>query len=168
MGTGAVGAYAGAEVMSGLLKIRVPLITRRAITVIPAVVILAFGVNPLWALIFSQVVLSFGIPFALIPLIAYTRKRSLMGDYANTRVTTALAVLASLVQVFFRSPCRFRVPPMSMIPRSLRSVVPPVPVMSSSLTLSVRVMVALRVWGLASVPISNVPCTMIQIGRAHV
>ena len=70
--------------------------------------------------------------------------------------------LASLVQVFFRSPCRFRVPPMSMIPRSLRSFAPPMPPMSSSLTLLVRVMVALRVWGLASVPISSSPCNRIH------
>ena len=51
---------------------------------------------------------------------------------------------------------------MSMIPRSLRSFVPPIPLISSSLTLSVRVIVALRVWGLASVPISSSPCTMIH------
>lgn len=87
-----VGAYAGAEVMSGLLNIRIPLLTRRAITVIPAVIILAFGINPLWALVFSQVVLSFGIPFALIPLIHFTRQKSLMGDAVNKRLTTALAI----------------------------------------------------------------------------
>src|SRR5215469_3610227 len=74
----------------------------------------------------------------------------------------AAAVFASLVQEFFSVPCRFRVPPIIMIPRSLRSFVPPVPVISSSLTLSVRVIVALRVWGLASVPISSSPCTMIH------
>src|SRR4029434_7530787 len=74
----------------------------------------------------------------------------------------ASAVLDSFVQEFVRLPCRFRVPPMSMIPRSLRSVVPPVPVMSSSLTLLVRVIVALRVWGLASVPTSSSPCNMIH------
>jgi manganese transport protein len=90
-----VGAYAGAEVMSGLLKIRIPLITRRAITVIPAVVILAFGVNPLWALILSQVVLSFGIPFALIPLIHFTRQSALMGAEANKPHTTGLAIAAA-------------------------------------------------------------------------
>src|SRR5580698_5316884 len=71
----------------------------------------------------------------------------------------AAAVCASLVQEFFSVPCRFRVPPISMIPRSLRSF-PPNPPKSSSLTLSVSVIVALRVWGLASVPISSSPCTM--------
>ncbi len=74
----------------------------------------------------------------------------------------ASAVLASLVQVFCRSPCRFRVPPMSMIPRSTLSVVPPTPLISSSLTLFVKVIVALRVWGDFSVPISNSPCNMIH------
>ena len=92
-----VGAYAGAEVMSGLLQIRIPLIVRRVATVLPAVVILGFGINPLWALILSQVTLSMGIPFALIPLIAYTRKRSLMGAHANTRATTTLAVIATVI-----------------------------------------------------------------------
>jgi manganese transport protein len=92
-----VGAYAGAEVMSGLLNIRVPLLTRRAVTVIPAIVILACGVNPLWALIFSQVVLSFGIPFALIPLIHFTRQKSLMGDEVNKQRTTALAIAGATI-----------------------------------------------------------------------
>jgi manganese transport protein len=92
-----VGAYAGAEVMSGLLKIRIPLLTRRAITVIPAVIILAFGVNPLWALILSQVVLSFGIPFALIPLIHFTRQPSLMGSETNKPHTTGLAIAAAVL-----------------------------------------------------------------------
>ena len=90
-----VGAYAGGEIMSGLLNIRVPLLWRRVISLIPAIVILAVGVNPLLVLIVSQVVLSFGIPFALIPLIALTRNRALMGDGTNSRGTTALAVIAA-------------------------------------------------------------------------
>jgi manganese transport protein len=92
-----VGAYAGAEVMSGLLNIRIPLVLRRVITVIPAVVILGFGINPLWALIFSQVVLSFGIPFALIPLIHFTRQKSIMGDQVNKPRTTAVAIAAATI-----------------------------------------------------------------------
>ena len=90
-----VGAYAGGEIMSGLLNIRVPLIWRRVISIIPAIVILALGVNPLLVLIISQVVLSFGISFALIPLIRFTRNRALMGDGANSLGTTALAVVAT-------------------------------------------------------------------------
>jgi hypothetical protein len=68
----------------------------------------------------------------------------------------ASAVFASLVQVLVMLPCRFSVPPESMMPRS------PMPITCSPFTLSVRVMVALRVWGLASVPISSSPCTMIH------
>jgi len=90
-----VGAYAGGEIMSGLLNIRVPLIWRRVISLIPAIIFLAVGVNPLLVLVVSQVVLSFGIPFALIPLIAFTRNHSLMGDGTNARFTTVLACLAS-------------------------------------------------------------------------
>jgi len=92
-----VGAYAGAEVMSGLLNFRIPLVLRRVITVIPAVVILGFGVNPLWALIFSQVVLSFGIPFALIPLIHFTRQKSVMGEQTNKQRTTVVAIVAAVI-----------------------------------------------------------------------
>jgi len=96
-----VGAYAGAEVMSGLLKIRVPLLLRRALTILPAVIILAFGVNPLWALILSQVALSMGIPFALIPLISYTSRGAMMGEQTNRPVTTWLAVLATVIVTVF-------------------------------------------------------------------
>ncbi|MET0133346.1 MAG: Nramp family divalent metal transporter [Kibdelosporangium sp.] len=86
-----VGCYAGAVVMGGLLKRRIPLLARRLLTLIPALVLLAFNVNPTWALVLSQVVLSFGIPFALIPLVKLTARRSLMGEHTNHRVTTILA-----------------------------------------------------------------------------
>jgi manganese transport protein len=90
----AVGGYAGAVVMEGLLRRRVPLVTRRAVTLIPAVVVLAAGVDPTAALVVSQVVLSFGIPFALIPLVLLTARRSVMGAAVNHRLTTMVAVLA--------------------------------------------------------------------------
>ena len=77
-----VGAYAGATIMQGLLKVKVRVITMRAITLVPALVILAIGVNPTWALVLSQVVLSFGIPFALIPLVWYSGGK-VMGKFAN-------------------------------------------------------------------------------------
>ena len=89
-----VGAYAGAEIMSGLLRVRIPLLTRRIITLIPAIALLAFGVDPTWALIMSQVVLSFGIPFALVPLVLFTRERGLLGADANRWFTTAAASVA--------------------------------------------------------------------------
>ena len=91
-----VGAYAGAEIMSGLTDIQIPLLWRRVITLIPAFVILSIGADPTWALIISQVVLSFGIPFALIPLIIFTRDTALLGTEINSRTTTVLAVVASV------------------------------------------------------------------------
>jgi manganese transport protein len=90
-----VGAYAGAMIMSGLIKRSYPLLLRRLITLIPALVVLAIGVDPSRALVLSQVVLSFGIPFALIPLIRLTSNRALMGADINHRVTTALGWLVA-------------------------------------------------------------------------
>lgn len=90
-----VGAYAGAMIMSGLLKRNYPLLLRRLVTLIPALVILAIGVDPSRALVLSQVVLSFGIPFALIPLIRLTSNRALMGADINHRATTALGWLVA-------------------------------------------------------------------------
>jgi manganese transport protein len=98
-----VGAYAGAMIMQGLLRRSYPLLLRRLVTLIPALAILALGVDPTRALVLSQVVLSFGIPFALIPLVRLTSKRSLMGVDTNHRMTTALgwavAALISLLNV---------------------------------------------------------------------
>jgi manganese transport protein len=80
-----VGSYAGATIMSGLLKRRIPLLLRRVITLIPALVVLGIGVDPTLALVVSQVVLSFGIPFALVPLISLTADRSVMGEFTASR-----------------------------------------------------------------------------------
>jgi manganese transport protein len=80
-----VGCYAGATVMGGLLKIQVPLLLRRVITLIPALIILGAGIEPTLALVLSQVLLSFGIPFALIPLIRLTGKREVMGIHTDSR-----------------------------------------------------------------------------------
>lgn len=90
-----VGAYAGAEIMQGLLHVRVPMLLRRLVTLIPAIVVLALGIDPTEALVLSQVVLSFGIPFALVPLISLTRRADLMGVYRNRAITTAAGVLAA-------------------------------------------------------------------------
>jgi manganese transport protein len=89
----AVGCYAGAVVMDGLLQRRVPLLLRRVGTLIPALIVLAIGVNPTTALVLSQVVLSFGIPFALIPLVILTARPSVMGAAVNHRTTTLIALL---------------------------------------------------------------------------
>jgi manganese transport protein len=91
-----VGAYAGAEIMHGLLHIRVPLLARRLVTLIPALIILAIGFDPTVALVLSQVVLSFGIPFALVPLVALTAKREVLGGYRNRVWTTVAGIAASV------------------------------------------------------------------------
>ena len=80
-----VGCYAGATIMAGLLKVRVPLLLRRLITLIPALVILSTGADPTWSLVLSQVLLSIGIPFALAPLVMLTSDPATMGDHANSR-----------------------------------------------------------------------------------
>ncbi|MFF7682279.1 Nramp family divalent metal transporter [Microbacterium sp. NPDC007973] len=90
-----VGAYAGAEIMHGLLRARIPLVVRRLVTLVPALAILALGVDPTLALVLSQVVLSFGIPFALVPLVALTARSDVLGRYRNRRATTVAGVLAS-------------------------------------------------------------------------
>jgi len=90
-----VGTYAGQVIMSGFLRRRISLFLRRALTMIPALAILAIGVDPTWALVVSQVVLSFGIPFALVPLLLLTRDPDVMGPLVNRRGTTALAVVVA-------------------------------------------------------------------------
>jgi len=94
-----VGAYAGAEIMHGLLHVRIPLLARRLVTLIPALVILGLGVDPTLALVLSQVALSFGIPFALIPLVALTAQRRTLGAYANRALTTVAGVVASVLLI---------------------------------------------------------------------
>lgn len=93
-----VGCYAGAAVMEGLIHRRIPLLVRRAITLVPALVLLGVGADPTWTLVVSQVVLSFGIPFAVIPLVRLNRDRSLMGRHANgARLQGVLVVVVVLV-----------------------------------------------------------------------
>ncbi|WP_109777864.1 Nramp family divalent metal transporter [Mycolicibacterium chubuense] len=100
LASSSVGAYAGAMIMQGLLRRSVPLLARRLITLLPALVVLALGVDPTRALVLSQVVLSFGIPFALIPLIRLTSDRALMGADVNRRTTTILGwVVAGLISL---------------------------------------------------------------------
>src|ERR687884_25037 len=93
-----VGTLSGQVVMQGFINRQIPLWLRRLITMSPALIILAIGVNPSRSLIISQVVLSFGIPFALIPLLIFCRNRNIMGVLVNHRVTTAVAsVVVALI-----------------------------------------------------------------------
>jgi manganese transport protein len=86
-----IGTMSGQVVMQGFIKRQIPLFLRRAITLAPALIILAIGVDPSRALVISQVVLSFGIPFALVPLVIFTSRRDLMGSLVNTRATNVAA-----------------------------------------------------------------------------
>jgi manganese transport protein len=94
-----VGTYAGQVVMQGFLRRSIPLFARRALTLAPALLVLALGAEPSGALVISQVVLSFGIPFALVPLLLLTRRRDVMGDLVNRPSTTVWATLVTVVIV---------------------------------------------------------------------
>jgi manganese transport protein len=98
LSSSAVGTLSGQVVMQGFIRRRIPVTIRRLVTMIPAFIVVAIGVDPSRTLVFSQVVLSFGIPFALIPLIKFTAQRDLMGDLVNRRITTVVAtIFASLI-----------------------------------------------------------------------
>jgi manganese transport protein len=98
LSSSSVGTYAGQVVMQGFIARRIPLFLRRAITMAPALVVLAAGVDATDALVFSQVVLSFGIPFALVPMILLTRRADVMGAFVNRRGTTVVAsIVATLI-----------------------------------------------------------------------
>ena len=102
-----VGAYAGSEIMAGLLHVRVPLLLRRAVTLIPALVIIGVGAEPTWALVLSQVVLSFGIPLAIVPLMRATGSEALMGRWRDgaplrwtARASAALIIALNVALVW--------------------------------------------------------------------
>ena len=91
LSSSSVGTYAGQVVMQGFVGWRIPVFLRRAITMLPALVVLAVGLPPTGSLVISQVVLSFGIPFALVPLVLLTRRADIMGGLVNRGVTTLAA-----------------------------------------------------------------------------
>jgi manganese transport protein len=98
LSSSSVGTYAGQVVMQGFIRRQIPLFLRRAVTMLPALVVLALGLPTTDTLVISQVVLSFGIPFALVPLILVTRRADLMGSLVNRRSTTAAAsVIAAII-----------------------------------------------------------------------
>jgi manganese transport protein len=93
-----VGTMAGQVVMQGFIRRRIPIFLRRAITLTPALIVLGVGIDPTSALVISQVVLSFGIPFALVPLVMLARKPDLMGPLANPAwLTAVVSVLSGLI-----------------------------------------------------------------------
>jgi manganese transport protein len=91
LSSSAVGTLSGQVVMQGFIKRQIPLMVRRLVTMIPAFVVIAIGVDPSRTLVLSQVVLSFGIPFALVPLVVFTARRDIMGPLVNRRITTVAA-----------------------------------------------------------------------------
>ena len=99
LSSSSVGTLSGQVVMQGFIRRSIPLFVRRTVTMTPALIVLAIGVDPSRSLVISQVVLSFGIPFALIPLVLFCRDRALMGVLVNRRATTAMAVVVASVIV---------------------------------------------------------------------
>jgi manganese transport protein len=97
LSSSAVGTLSGQVVMQGFIRRRIPVTVRRLITMAPAFVVIALGLDPTRTLVISQVVLSFGIPFALVPLILFTSQRRLMGPLVNRRVTTVVAAAVAAV-----------------------------------------------------------------------
>jgi manganese transport protein len=95
LSSSAVGTMSGQVVMQGFIRRQIPLWVRRLVTMLPALVVVAIGVDPSRTLVLSQVVLSFGIPFALVPLVLFTSRRSLMGALVNRRSTTVAAALVA-------------------------------------------------------------------------
>ena len=89
LSSSSVGTYAGQVVMQGFIRRRIPLFARRALTMLPALVVLGLNLPATASLVISQVVLSFGIPFALVPLLLLTRRADVMGTLVNRRLTTA-------------------------------------------------------------------------------
>ncbi len=99
LSSSSVGTMAGQVIMQGFLSRHIPPWLRRLVTMAPALVVIAIGLDPTRTLVISQVVLSFGLPFAVIPLVLFTRRRDLMGTLTNGRITTVVASLFAAVIV---------------------------------------------------------------------
>ncbi len=99
LSSSAVGTLSGQVVMQGFIRRQIPVSVRRLVTMIPAFIVIALGIDPSRTLVLSQVVLSFGIPFALIPLVIFTARSDVMGQLVNRRITTAAAIVITAVIV---------------------------------------------------------------------
>ena len=98
LSSSSVGTYAGQVVMQGFIHRHIPLYLRRAVTMTPSLIVLGLGLSPTGTLILSQVALSFGIPFALVPMVALTRRPDIMGTFVNTKLTTfAASTIAAII-----------------------------------------------------------------------
>jgi manganese transport protein len=86
-----VGTSAGQVIMQGFMQRHIPIWVRRLVTMAPSLIVIGAGLDPTRTLVVSQVVLSFGLPFAIVPLVMFTRRPDIMGELANRRLTTAIA-----------------------------------------------------------------------------
>jgi manganese transport protein len=92
-----VGTMAGQMIMQGFVGFRIPVWLRRLITMVPAFIVVALGVNATQALVVSQVILSFALPIPMVALVLFTRRRDIMGEFVNSRVTDVLAIGATAI-----------------------------------------------------------------------
>jgi manganese transport protein len=99
LASASVGTMAGQVIMQGFLHRQIPIWVRRLVTMVPSLVVIGIGLDPTRTLVVSQVVLSFGLPFAIVPLILFTRRRDLMGELVNSAFTTVLGVLVAALIV---------------------------------------------------------------------
>jgi manganese transport protein len=99
LASASVGTMAGQVIMQGFLHRQIPIWVRRLVTMLPSLVVIGLGLDPTRTLVVSQVVLSFGLPFAIVPLILFTRRRDLMGELVNSGFTTILAVAVTVLIV---------------------------------------------------------------------
>src|SRR6266536_391091 len=98
LSSSAVGTMAGQVIMQGFIHRKIPIWVRRAVTMAPPIIVIALGLDPTRTLVLSQVVLSFGLPFAIIPLVMFTRRKDIMGELVNHRYTTVLAsIVAAMI-----------------------------------------------------------------------
>jgi manganese transport protein len=97
LSSSAVGTMAGQMIMQGFVGFRIPIVVRRLVTMIPAFVVVALGVNSTSALVVSQVVLSFALPAPVIALLMFTRRRDIMGAFVNSRLTNVAAAAGTVV-----------------------------------------------------------------------
>jgi manganese transport protein len=97
LSSSSVGTMAGQVIMQGFLERHIPVWIRRLITIVPSLIVILIGLDPTRTLVFSQVILSFCLPFAIVPLVLFTRRKDLMGELTNSRITTVLAILVAAV-----------------------------------------------------------------------
>jgi manganese transport protein len=95
LSSSSVGTMAGQVIMQGFLHFHIPPWIRRGVTIVPSLIVIFIGLDPTRTLVISQVVLSFGLPFAIVPLVLFTSNKGLMGVLVNKRLTTLLASLSA-------------------------------------------------------------------------